>query len=258
MTHTPQWKLPAGVTRGLWEYANTDFIAQDYDNCFAYHRLFELDSRILEKQFKKPGVIADFGCGTGRALVPLVRRGFRGLAIDLSTWMLAEVTKKARKEQLPIDCLRANLVDLDCLADATVDYGICLFSTLGMIRGRVNRQQALTHFRRVVRTSGCFIIHAHNFWFNLFDPGGPWWVLKNLVQSAARSKQERGDKFFFYRGVPQMFLHVFTRRELQRDLVMAGFAKQEWIPLNTTRNEPLQYPWLCSSLRANGWIVVCH
>ena len=77
--------------------------------------------------------------------MPLVRRGFRGLAVDLSAEMLAVVGEKAEDEQLPIDRVMANLVDLDCLADGVADYCISMFSTLGMIRGRQNRQRALEH-----------------------------------------------------------------------------------------------------------------
>ena len=107
--------------------------ADDYDDYFAFNSLFEHDEQVLARHLRPPGLVADLGCGTGRALVPLVKAGHRGLAIDLSEPMLKVVQEKADLDELPIDCLQANLVELDALADHSVDHAICMFSTLGMI-----------------------------------------------------------------------------------------------------------------------------
>ena len=260
--HRPNWQLPPGTTRGLWEYVHSDPVADDYDAYFSENKLFEFDREVLLRHLtvNEDGktIVADLGCGTGRALLPLARRGFRGLAVDLSRRMLEVVRQKAGREKLPIDCLRANLVELDCLADDAVDHAVCLFSTLGMIHGRQHRRRALDHVRRIVRPGGCFVLHVHNYWYNLYDPGGPWWLLANLARSLVDRQIERGDKYFPYRGVNNMFLHVFTRGELLRLVRSAGFGVKAMIPLSPTRVRGLCCPWFFSSLRANGWIVVCQ
>jgi ubiquinone/menaquinone biosynthesis C-methylase UbiE len=258
----PLWQLPLGVSPGLWEYAHTDFIATDYDNYFAFNRMFEFDEQVvlrsIERHGGKPGQwVADLGCGTGRALVFLARHGYRGLAIDLSQRMLQIVAQKARQEDLPIACLRANLVELDGLADQSIDHACSLFSTLGMIRGREYRRQLLRHVRRVLRPGGVLVLHVHNRWFNLYDPGGPWWLLRSYLDACLRPGCEVGDKVFPYRGLNNMFLHVFTKGELGRDLRKSGFRVRQWIPLDPRRHQQLRWPWLASRLRANGWIVVC-
>jgi SAM-dependent methyltransferase len=253
----PHWQLPPGVTRGLWDYVQSAEIAEDYDDYFAFNTLFEFDEQVLARYFTPPGVVADFGCGTGRALLPLVRRGFQGLAVDLSEQMLRVVREKAELENLPVECVQANLVELDAVADDRADFAMCLFSTLGMIQGHDNRRRALAHIRRILKPDGLFIVHAHNYWFNLFDPGGPWWVIRNLLRATLVRDVQRGDKYFPYRGVPNMFLHVFTRRELIGSLKKAGFRIREVIPLHVSRQKRLPHAWLCGRLRANGWIVVC-
>ncbi len=240
----PAWQLPRGVTRGLWDYAHADHIAREYDDYFAGSRLFEFDEEILARSFPQPGVVIDLGCGSGRALVPLARRGYHGIAVDLSLEMLLVVGEKADEESLPIDRLRANMVEMDCLAGGVADYAMCLFSTLGMIRGRANRATALRHVRRILRPGGVFVIHIHNFWYNLYDPGGPWWVLGSVLRSLFSRDFEAGDKFFDYRGVPNMFLHVFRRREILRDLRRAGFRIGEVIRLDARRHCALRRPWL--------------
>jgi len=260
--HLPHWRLPPGVTRGLWDYTHSLPIADDYDDYFAHNRLFRFDEQVIlrhlaARRLGEGSVVADLGCGTGRAIVPLARRGFRGLAIDLSEPMLAVVRRKALAERLAIQCVQANLVDLDGIADNSADVALSLFSTLGMIQGRTNRQRALAHTRRILKPGGVFLLHVHNLWFNLRDPGGPWWLLGNSLRAGIVGDVERGDKFFDYRGVPNMFLHVFTLGELRRLLRDAGFHIVEMIPLDPRRHRALRWPNLLQRLRANGWIIAC-
>lgn len=256
--HRPEWQLPTGVSRGTWDYVHSPSVAEDYDDYFAFNSLFEFDEQVLAEYLQPTGLVADLGCGTGRALVPLVRNGHRGLAIDLSEPMLRIVCDKAALDELPIDCLQANLVELDAVADSAVDHAICLFSTLGMIRGRANRRGALAHFRRILKPGGRFVLHVHNYWFNLRDPGGPGWLIKNLLTAPRSNDVELGDKWFPYRGVQNMFLHVFRWRELTADLASTDFRIVERIPLDVARRHRLRWPWLCGALRTNGWIVVCE
>ncbi|TWT73501.1 hypothetical protein Pla123a_38370 [Posidoniimonas polymericola] len=256
----PEWKLPPGVPRGVWDYAQSVAVAQDYDDYHALNPLFEFEEAVLREEFSRPGTVADLGCGTGRALLPLVREGHRGLAIDLSQNMLDVVREKAELERLPVECLQANLTELDAVADQSVDYAMCLFSTLGMIRQRKMRRRALAHMRRVLRPGGRLVLHVHNFWFNLWDPGGPWWVARSLAAAASPRARggdwDLGDKYFPYRGVPNFYLHVFRERELRADLRTAELAVRRWIPLEVRRRHALPHPWFARALRANGWIVV--
>ena len=69
---------------------------------------------------------------------------------------------------------------------------------------------------------------------------------------------EAGDKFFDYRGIPKMYLHVFRRGEIRSDLRRAGFRIREMIPLDVRRTRGLRWPWLFHRLRANGWVIVCE
>jgi len=259
----PHWQLPSGVTRGLWDYARSRAIAEDYDEYFANNRLFHFDQQLVLRELELRGIgpgalIADLGCGTGRALAPLARQGFRGLAVDLSEPMLTEVRKKAKEDSLPIRCVRTNLVNLDAITDESVDGVLSLFSTLGMIHGRANRRLALGHACRILKRGGPLVLHVHNYWYNLYDPGGPWWVLGGLCRAILKRDIEAGDKFFPYRGVPNMFLHVFRLGELKRDLRQAGFRVTRIVPLAPQRYRELRASWLAGTLRANGWIVVCE
>lgn len=246
------------MTRGLVDYIRSRTIAYDYDDYFAYTSLFQFDLAILQRHFTTPGVLVDLGCGTGRLLVPFAREGFHGIGVDLSPHMLKVVGDKAQAENLQIDRVLANLTELGCLADHSADYCICMFSTLGMIRGHANRLACLRHVRRILKPGGLLVLHVHNRYYNLYDPQGRWWLVSNGWRSLWNSEEEAGDKTYDYRGVRNMFLHVFTKPELKRLLKQAGFRVREWIPLDTQRHRPLPAAWFFEQLRTNGWIVVAE
>jgi SAM-dependent methyltransferase len=246
------------VTRGVWQYAQAAHIAGDYDHYFAENRLFEFDRQVLSRHFRNPGLVLDLGCGTGRSLIPLARRGFQCVGVDLSRPMLETLARKAAREGLSVARVQANLVELDGFADARFDYVTCLFSTLGMIRGRENRGRLLGHAQRILKPGGLFVVHVHNVWFGLFDPMSRGWLARQWLATWGRRDVELGDKFFDYRGIPKMFLHTFTERELTGSLRAAGFRLRELIPLAVTRQRPLRHRWFFRSIRANGWIAVCE
>lgn len=259
----PHWRLPKGVTRGEWEYFESESVAGSYDQYFEYNELFQFDVPLIQgwldaHPFGRGGLIADLGCGTGRALLPLVDAGYRGLAIDLSPHMLKIVRDKSLAANLPIYPVQANLVELDGIRDGVVDHAISLFSTLGMIAGSDHRQAALDHVWRILRDGGLFILHVHNRRFNLYDPGGPQWFFKSWLRATFVRDIQWGDKYFDYRGVHKMFLHVFSRREIGRALDRAGFRIRQVVPLEARRRRPLRAPWWLQNWRANGWIIVAE
>jgi SAM-dependent methyltransferase len=254
----PEWLLPEGVPRGAWQYTQSEQIAGEYDDLFAWNHLFEFDEQVLARHFVRPGLVVDLGCGTGRSLIPLARRGFHGLGVDLSPHMLQIVGEKAAAERLPIWRVQANLVELDGLRPESAEYCVCLFSTIGMIQGRQQRHRVLGHAFRLLKPGGLFVVHVHNFWFNLFCDAGRRYLLRHLLQTLVNRDMERGDKYFDFHDIPKMFLHTFSEREFISALTQAGFAIREKVRLNVTRQRPLRCPWLFGALRANGWIVVCQ
>ncbi|PQO46594.1 class I SAM-dependent methyltransferase [Blastopirellula marina] len=254
----PAWQLPTGVTRGSLDYIESPAIADGYDEDLAFGSDFQFDEQTIAQFIPSSGLVADLGCGTARALIPLVRRGNRGLAVDLSAEMLRIVQDKAKQEQLDIECLQANLVELDAIADESIDHAICMFSTLGMIKGSANRKQFLDHVHRMLKPGGRFVVHVHNFWFNFFEPAGASWLISHLVKAALTRGMERGDKYYRYRGIPNFFLHVFSRGEFAQTLTQSGFRIERLVPLRLDRQGELPHRWFLGGWRASGWIALCE
>jgi len=249
------WQLPPGVTRGLWDYLHDPQIACGYDEYLAGSTMTAADQAFAERHFARPGRLVDLGCGTGRLLVPFALRGFWVLGVDLSHGMLRAAGEKAELAGTPIHLVRANLVELSCLADQSFDHAACLFSTLGMIAGDAERRRVLAHVFRLLRPGGCFVLHVHNRWFNFWSRPGRWWLLKDICRSLLR-RPESGDCVMpAHLGIGELTLHLFTRREALRLLRAAGFRIVEVQPLGLTGDGRLRRRWWLSGLRSYGYLI---
>ena len=100
--------------------------------------------------------------------------------------MLAQVVAKARTARVSASILgvRANLCRLGALPDRSFAYALSMFSTLGMIRGRHARRQALAEAFRILRPGGRLALHAHNLLLNLRNPQGRLWLLSQALQGS--------------------------------------------------------------------------
>src|SRR5437899_4200252 len=108
--------------------------------------------------------------------------------------------------------IKANLVDLTELPDASFDYAACLFSTLGMVRGKENRVKVIANAFRLLKPGGRFVLHVHNRYFH--GLGRRNWGRGDITMPQA------------YGGAP-LTLHHFTRQEAVRLLTDAGFEMKE-------------------------------
>ena len=137
-----------------------------------------------------------------------------------------EQNAKNAQHQAPVvslETLRANLVQLDCIADHSADHGICLFSTIGMIQGRKNRNAFLQHAHRIIRPGGSFLVHVHHRWAALREYGGTSSLLKSLWASWHHEGNEFGDRTYRSRGLEKMFMHRFAKNEILSDLQATGW-----------------------------------
>lgn len=137
----------------LEAYASAyDALYQDKD--------YELECDLLEKLFRahedKAGTkrVLDLGCGTGNHALPLAKRGYEVVGIDLSPAMLA-----AAKAKSPTNSsARFELGDVsDLQLDEQFDVAIMMFAVLGYQHSNADVHAALSSARRHLRPGGLLI-----------------------------------------------------------------------------------------------------
>lgn len=262
------WQLPKGVSRGTWNYVETDSIATDYDAYFADHPLLKLDMEVVRQHLPSIAnqsqttdhapIIADFGCGTGRVGHQLAPLGYRILNVDLSRHMLAEVSSKSTAVASQVALIHANLVQLEWLRAHSLDLAVCLFSSLGMIRGREHRQTFLRQVHGALKPGAKLILHVHNRNHSWLDPHGPWWLVTTTVRSWIDAQCEPGDRVYVYRGLPSMFLHIYSRKELLADLRQAGFRALQIMPINRKGDRIIEQQRFWTDFRAGGFFAIAR
>jgi ubiquinone/menaquinone biosynthesis C-methylase UbiE len=234
----PDWQLPPGVDRGLWDYLHSGEMVAGYDMQMAISPLASADVRFCEQVFNRPGRLIDLGCGTGRLARPFLDRGFQYVGVDLSDEMLA----RAREENPAATFLKANLVDLADVPDASFDWAACLFSTLGMIRGVENRRSALRSFIRILKPGGALVLHVHNRRFH-----GLGWRILRREQTMPQA----------YGGAP-LTLHHYSGNEIRRELDRAGFRVETISPVGRGADGRLKSAWFVPALRAYGYLLAAR
>ena len=258
MTQTPEslppdWQLPFGVDRALWQYLHSGDHAPAYDNYLADSPLASADVDLVLR-FADPTRhnLIDLGCGTGRMLKVWALANGTATGVDLSEPMLREA--KAKVGAFPqITLLQANLTDLDEIPSNHFDRACCLFSTLGMIRTSAARGAALAHFFRILKPGGLLLVHAHNLWSNLWYPGGRRFLRSNLL-GLLRGRDWASDFINpTHQGLSHLALRMYTRGELAKSLRQAGFLPRHMMPL-TQKGTPVTGPF--KALRAAGWFAV--
>lgn len=243
----PDWQLPPGVDRGLWDYLHAADMVSGYDAQMQASPLAKADVAFCEDVFRTPGKLLDLGCGTGRLCAHFAAKGFECVGADLSYEMLA----KARENAPTATFVNANLVELGEMPDASFDYCACLFSTLGMVRGADNRAKVLANAFRVLKPGGRFVLHVHNRFYRRLGFG-------RVANQFARTLFERpsaGDITMAqaYGGAP-LTLHHFMCREAVMMLWEAGFATLDVLPL-TANGEKARWP---TGVRAYGWLIAAE
>lgn len=145
-----------------------------FDALYADARSLNAQLAFLEEAFACPGGrLLDAGCGTGRHLIPLRRRGYRIVGVDLSPAMLTEARGRLAGTGMAAPLLRGDLRSLPL--GSGFDGVLCLDSPLALILEDTGLAAALAEFHRVLRPAGALVIEVYDYVRSLGkEARAPW------------------------------------------------------------------------------------
>lgn len=152
----------------------------------------------------------DIGCGNGRHLVAMAKKGFAA-GIDISFNMLLIAKEKIKDGIL----VQANAERLPFMNNF-FDYALFI-AALHNIKGRKNRINALKEMHRILKKNGRAMISVWSKWQDR-------WRMHFLIQSLYKWK-EHGDIYIPWKRdvYVKRFYHLYGMRELKKDIIKAGF-----------------------------------
>lgn len=108
-----------------------------------------------EKYYKKPEMILDLACGTGKLTSELAARGFDMTGVDISEEMLGVASERAKKAKLDILFLCQSMCKLDLYG--TYDAVYCCFDSLNYLTRAHELSECFHLVHNYLNPDGIFI-----------------------------------------------------------------------------------------------------
>jgi SAM-dependent methyltransferase len=137
-----------------------DFV---YEQSFGsyYSRLTDETLRLIQDILPQ-GSIIDFGAGTGRLAIPLVKSGYKVVAVEKSQGMVNELIRKMNSEQVE---MKTNHCSISDFSDGSVDLVLALFTVLSYSTTKEELASNLEAISKSVLPSGYFLFDLPSTFF---------------------------------------------------------------------------------------------
>ncbi|MFN2359477.1 MAG: class I SAM-dependent methyltransferase [Marinobacter sp.] len=215
---------------------------EHYYDSGTYDRRYPLPNlrvmSILEALLRPDGVVLDYGCGSGRYLMPLGEQARLAIGFDICTAALA--TAKSRISDHTSHRYVIAGPGSEDLVEAVgrhgpVDLAVCLFGVLAHIDTPSKRQQTLQTLRATLnRDRGRLIISVPN----------------RLRRFREEQRQYAGqDQITYVRqtetGPLELTYRLYDAKGLKAELELAGFVVESIVPESLLPESAIsRFPWL--------------
>lgn len=120
----------------------------------------EIDLLIKLLKLTEKERVLDIGCGWGRHVAELARRGYAVTGIDQSEAMIAKAREIMRTERLKADLIVQNMEDIDYSDE--YDVAMALFGSFGFSKDDDVHLSILTRLRKALRKGGRLCLEQWN------------------------------------------------------------------------------------------------
>lgn len=206
-------------------------VTQEKYKKIAEQDFWQSEKILVNKYFKPKSNILDIGCGSGRTTIPLHRRGYKVIGIDITPQMIETACHVANANNLDIDYRIGDATKLE-FSDDTFHGAIFANNGWAQIPGKDNRQKALNEIYRVLKPGGTFILTAHKRYFSLyyFYFWAIKWIKYYILKPLGVKIEEVDYGDIFFKRVHQnkrlkqrQFIHMAGKGEIERQINTAGF-----------------------------------
>lgn len=143
-------------------YENFATVYDTFMENIPYDKWLIYIEKIWQKFNLTPKLIADIGCGTGNITIPLAKKGYDLIGIDLSFQMLDKAKEKALNQNLDILFLQQDMTQFELFG--TVD---CIISLCDSVNYILEEKELLTFFKLVnnyLEPKGLFIFDINTIY----------------------------------------------------------------------------------------------
>lgn len=142
--------------KNFWQKNKSDIYIQLYDD-FASSLKTDDELAFLKNQFLKRQKIIEFGCGTGRTLLPLLKDGYQISGLDFSKGMLEHLQEKLDASGLAAQIFNKNLINFSL--KNKYDGGVLSQRTLNFITTQNDQKKAILNVAKSLKKGAILIVN---------------------------------------------------------------------------------------------------
>lgn len=140
----------------FWNSSKSDIYIELYDDLASSLKTKD-EIAFYEKNFTKSQRLIEFGCGSGRLLIPLLKKGFNINGLDISKGMLQHLRRKLKQKKLTTKIFNKDLTNFSLKSD--FDGGILSQRTLNFITTQNGQKKALINISKILKKGAILIIN---------------------------------------------------------------------------------------------------
>ncbi|MBO5955504.1 MAG: class I SAM-dependent methyltransferase [Clostridia bacterium] len=125
-----------------------------------YNRFVDFYEEIFEHMGKDPELVLDLGCGTGNITIPMAKRGYDMIGLDMSVEMLNLAREKAAELQDNILFLCQDMCEMELFG--TVDAMVCALDGVNYITDYEDLKEFFRLVENYLNPGGVFIFDINS------------------------------------------------------------------------------------------------